>query len=169
MENKAITRAILAGMASDSRELPAAERSLDELERLLETAGGEAVARTIQIREGPDPATYLGAGKIGEICGLCRLHDIKLVIFDDELSPSQLRNIEDRLDVGVEVIDRTMLILDIFARHARSTRASFRSSWRSSNIQLPGLSARGMRCQGWREESAPAAPARASLRSTGGI
>ncbi|MGI6167729.1 MAG: GTPase HflX [Eubacteriales bacterium] len=143
MENKEITRAILAGMARDQRELPAAERSLDELERLLETAGGVAVARTIQTREGPDPATYLGAGKIGDICGLCRLHDIKLVVFDDELSPSQLKNIEDRLDEGVEVIDRTMLILDIFARHARSSEGKLQVELAQLKYTAPRLIGKG--------------------------
>lgn len=143
MEKIEVTRAALAGLAKSSRELPGAERSLDELERLLETAGGMSAARVIQTREGPEPPTYFGAGKIAELAELCRLNDIKLVVFDDELSPSQLRNIEDRLGGGVEVIDRTMLILDIFAQHARSSEGKLQVELAQLKYTVPRLIGKG--------------------------
>lgn len=93
------------------------ERSLDELKRLLETAGGEPAAIVLQNRPHPEKATLIGSGKCEEIASLVKADDrIGLVVFDHELSPSQIANVEDI--VGVRVIDRTMLILDIFALHA---------------------------------------------------
>ena len=94
------------------------DKSLDELERLLETAGGECVARLTQNKESPDVRTALGSGKVAELAYLCACNDVTLVVFDCELSPSQIRNIEDIVGDKVRVIDRSMLILDIFALHA---------------------------------------------------
>ncbi len=112
-------RAVLVAIAPSAAELAETEIELSELMRLLDTAGGEYVARMIQVRPTPDPATCIGSGKLGELRDLCKSEEAGLVVFNNELSPSQVRNIEDELE-GVDVIDRTMLILDIFALHATS-------------------------------------------------
>ena len=117
MDDKDIKRAILVSVAKNTSEVEECERSLDELERLLNTAGGEAVARVIQVKSTFDPRTIIGSGKVLEIKALANARCAELVIFDFELSPMQIRNLED--DIGdAEVIDRSMLILDIFALHA---------------------------------------------------
>ena len=87
--------AVLVGFVRRNSELDACERSLAELERLLETAGGEVYARVIQIKPSPDPATVIGSGKVEEIAELCASAKVGLVIFDMELSPSQIRNLEE--------------------------------------------------------------------------
>lgn len=112
--------AVLVGMAERGSDLPALERSLDELARLLDTAGSRVFARVTQIKDSPDPRTLIGAGKVKEIKGLCESNGVSLVVFDGELSPAQIRNLEDDLGGDVDVIDRSMLILDIFALHAVS-------------------------------------------------
>ena len=112
--------AVLVGMAERGSDLPALERSLDELARLLDTAGSRTFARVTQIKDSPDPRTLIGAGKVKEIKGLCESNGVSLVVFDGELSPAQIRNLEDDLGGDVDVIDRSMLILDIFALHAVS-------------------------------------------------
>ena len=112
--------AVLVGMAERGSDLPALERSLDELGRLLDTAGSRVFARVTQIKESPDPRTLIGAGKVKEIKTFCENNGVSLVVFDGELSPAQIRNLEDDLGGDVDVIDRSMLILDIFALHAVS-------------------------------------------------
>ncbi len=117
MEENSIKKAVLVAVAKSTSELKECERSLDELERLLKTAGGESYARVIQVKPTFDPRTVIGSGKVLEIKDICEANDIELVVFDFELSPMQIRNLED--DIGnVDVIDRSMLILDIFALHA---------------------------------------------------
>ena len=111
-------RAVLVGIVWGSETQESVDKSLDELERLLQTAGGECVARLTQNKENPDVRTALGSGKVAELAYLCACNDITLAVFDCELSPSQIRNIEDVLGDNVRVIDRSMLILDIFALHA---------------------------------------------------
>ncbi len=115
-EKNELRRAVLVSIAPSQREVEECERSLDELSRLVSTAGGEAVARLLQVKERFDPATCLGSGKVEELRLLCEHHDCTLIVFDFELSPSQIRNLEEA--TAVTVIDRTMLILDIFALHA---------------------------------------------------
>ena len=108
-------RAVIVGI-----ELPGqvgTEASIEELARLIDTAGGECFAAVTQNREAPDVRTCIGKGKIEELKDICDKNDISLVVFDCELSPSQIRNIEEELG-GPDVIDRSMLILDIFALHA---------------------------------------------------
>lgn len=117
-ENK-IKRAILCSVYS-ADESSSAEVSLAELERLLNTAGGECMAILTQVREAPDRRTVIGKGKCEELSKLCEDLDIDLVVFDTELSPSQIKALEDEINRDVQVIDRSMLILDIFAAHARS-------------------------------------------------
>src|SRR5439155_18653631 len=100
-----------------SRRLDA-DRSLDELDGLAEAAGAEVVLRVLQERPKPDPSTYLGGGKIQMLAAACAETSADVVIFDHELTPAQLRHVEH--DVGRKIIDRTQLILDIFARRART-------------------------------------------------
>lgn len=116
-DKELVTKAVLVALTLDMPE-EKVEVSLDELERLLDTAGGVAVARVVQSRVNPDPRTYIGSGKAEEIAEFIRNGEegINLVVFDNELSPSQIASLEDILEV--RVIDRTMLILDIFALHA---------------------------------------------------
>src|SRR4051812_26319941 len=109
-------RAVLVGLRADDTD---AEISLTELERLAETDGVEVTGQVVQSRHRPDPATYLGAGKAGEVAALVRERGAAVVIADGELSPAQARNLEDI--VHARVVDRTALILDIFAQHAQSS------------------------------------------------
>ena len=117
MNEQIISDAVLVGVAKKGSDGGECERSLDELARLLDTAGGRTFAKMIQSKENEDPRPCIGSGKLEELKNLCSDNDIHLVVFDTELSPSQIRNIEDALD-EVDVIDRSMLILDIFALHA---------------------------------------------------
>ena len=134
-------KAILVGMVSSKSELDACNASLDELERLLSTAGGEAFCRVVQVKDSHDPRTCLGSGKINEISEICKSNGIDLIIFDFELSPSQIRNIED--DTGVDVIDRTMLILDIFALHAVSGEGKMQVELAQLKYTAPRLIGKG--------------------------
>ncbi len=143
MEKIEISRAVLAGIAKDSKDAQKETRLLDELERLLETAGGTAVARITQMRDTPDPATYFGIGKIAEIKAFCAANDIKLAVIDSELSPSQIRNIEDGLGGDVVVIDRSMLILDIFALHAVSGEGKLQVELAQLRYTAPRLIGKG--------------------------
>lgn len=118
-----------------------AEASMDELEELAHTAGAEAVARVIQKRSAPDSATVLGEGKLEEIAQLCNAEEVELVIFDTELSGSQIRNIEKALDR--RVIDRTMLILDIFAGRAVSSEGKLQVELAQLRYRLPRLTGMG--------------------------
>jgi GTP-binding protein HflX len=118
------------------------ETSLDELAALADSAGAEVVGRLIQQRERPDATTFIGKGKLTELHGLVHGKDAGLVAFDDELTPAQLRNVEERL--GVKVVDRTALILDIFALHARSREGKAQVELAQLNYLLPRL-------RGWGE------------------
>jgi GTP-binding protein HflX len=119
------------------------ERSdLDELAALADSAGAEQVARVVQTRSDPDPATFVGRGKLDEIHRVLHSTGADAVILDDELSPGQLRNLEDRL--GAKVVDRTALILDIFALHARSREGKAQVELAQLNYLLPRL-------RGWGE------------------
>ena len=112
------TRAVLVSVAERASAVEECERSLDELERLLDTAGGECYAKVLQVKDSFDPRTCIGSGKVKELAEICSANEIKLVVFDFELSPSQIRNLEEDLGGEVAVLDRSMLILDIFALHA---------------------------------------------------
>jgi GTP-binding protein HflX len=118
------------------------EESLDELAALAETAGAEPVARVVQSRPNPDPATFVGKGKIHQIHDAVHAGGADAVFLDDELSPGQLRNLEQRL--GTKVVDRTSLILDIFALHARSREGKAQVELAQLNYLLPRL-------RGWGE------------------
>ena len=129
--------AVFAGITPDGDE-----RALDELAALADTAGAEEVGRLVQVRRDPDPATFLGRGKLDELHALVHARGAGLVAFDQELTPGQLRKIEERL--GVKVVDRTALILDIFALHARSREGKIQVELAQLNYLLPRL-------RGWGE------------------
>jgi GTP-binding protein HflX len=127
------------------------ESDLDELAALADSAGAEPVARVLQTRQDPNPATFVGRGKLEEIHRAVHTTGAEAVLLDDELSPGQLRNLEERLKV--KVVDRTALILDIFALHARSREGKAQVELAQLNYLLPRL-------RGWGE---------AMSRSGGGI
>ena len=134
--------AILVTIAESTSMLDECERSLDELERLLNTAGGESFAKVIQVKDKFDPRTCIGKGKVAEISELCKNNGITLVIFDFELSPAQIRNLEN--DIGdVTVIDRSMLILDIFALHAVSGEGKLQVELAQLRYSAPRLTGKG--------------------------
>ena len=136
-------QAILVTIAENGSMLDECERSLDELERLLNTAGGECFAKIVQVKEKFDPRTCIGQGKVMEISELCKANGIDLVIFDFELSPAQIRNLEN--DIGdVTVIDRSMLILDIFALHAVSGEGKLQVELAQLRYTAPRLTGRGI-------------------------
>lgn len=118
-ENNKERRAVLCAVYDSDSEAEAAV-SLDELERLAETAGTVCSARLTQMRDAPDRRTVIGSGKCAELNELCTTLEADLVVFDTDLTPSQIKSLEDEIDRDVQVIDRSMLILDIFASHARS-------------------------------------------------
>ena len=91
-------RAVLVGLVFGSETQESVDKSLDELERLLNTAGGECVARLTQNKETPDVRTVIGSGKVTELAYICACNDVTLVVFDCEMSPSQIRNVEDVVD-----------------------------------------------------------------------
>lgn len=117
------------------REL--AMEHLDELEFLAETAGAHVIAKVLQERERPDGATYVGKGKVAEIKSLVEEGQATMVIFDDDLSPAQVRNLEKELEV--KVLDRSGLILDIFASRARTPEAKVQVELAQSQYMLPRL------------------------------
>ncbi len=131
-------RALLVSL--DTGE-PDAEASLLELRELARTAGAEVVGVTVQKRPAPDAGTCVGEGKLEEIRDFCAANDIDLVIFDRELSPIQQRNIE--LDTKVRTIDRTTLILDIFAARARSREGALQVELAQLKYSLPRLVGQG--------------------------
>ena len=117
--------------------------SLGELEKLCETAGCECVAIVTQCRETPDVRTVLGKGKMTELSQLCETLGAELVVFDGELSPSQIKSIEDDISSEVSVIDRSMLILDIFADHARTSEGRLQVELAQLKYTSPRLVGRG--------------------------
>ncbi|MHC4411020.1 MAG: HflX GTPase family protein, partial [Planctomycetota bacterium] len=129
-------RAILVGVTLPS-DPKTHEHPLDELARLADTAGAEEVGRIVQKRQRPDPSTFLGKGKALEAAELARELDAELVIADADLSPGQLRNLERVLDM--RVVDRTELILDIFALHARTHQAKLQVELAQAQYILPRL------------------------------
>ncbi len=134
-------RAVTVGVDRPGLEWPLAS-SLAELERLVDTAGADVVATTTQKLDSPNPRTFVGSGKAEEIAELCRAYEADLVVFDDELSPSQQSNLEKIVGKKVKVIDRTALILDIFALHANSKEGRLQVRLAQNQYLLPRL--RGM-------------------------
>ncbi len=138
IKEKIVTKAVLA--AADCGEYDC-ESSMKELEELAKTAGAEVVAQVIQKRSAPEPATVIGEGKIEELRDLANKLDADLVIFDCELTASRIRNIEDI--VNVRVIDRTMLILDIFAGRAVTNEGKLQVELAQLKYRLPRLAGIG--------------------------
>ncbi|HEY7438672.1 MAG TPA: GTPase HflX [Acidimicrobiia bacterium] len=134
--------AVLVGTGGGARTTDEAEASLDELVLLADTAGADAVAVELQRREVPDPATYVGKGKAKELAELASALDADLVIFDDELSPAQQRNLEKLFKC--DVVDRVALILDIFAQHAASQEGMVQVELAQLRYLLPRLRGRGV-------------------------
>ena len=137
------SKAVLVSLVTRDMNENEAEISLSELERLCESAGVEVFARMMQNKESPDPRTYIGKGKVGELSELCKNNEVDTVVFDCELSPSQIRNLED--DIGdVNVIDRSMLILDIFALHAVTGEGKLQVELAQLKYTVPRLVGKGL-------------------------
>lgn len=134
-------RGILVGVVRPNQSF-SADETLAELGRLAHTAGVEVVAQTRQKLDTPNPRTFIGSGKAEEIASLCRSYAADVVIFDDELSPSQQSNLEKVVGKNVKVVDRTALILDIFALHATSREGRLQVRLAQNQYLLPRL--RGM-------------------------
>ena len=132
-------RAVLAGLAADSMSIydRSTEESLDELEALLETAGGICIGRVLQNRRKPEPRTFIGDGKVKELKELAEANECTVAVFDNELSPSQMRALTE--DMGLRVIDRSSLILDIFAGRARTREGRLQVELAQYNYLLPRL------------------------------
>lgn len=130
-------RALLIGVALDQADPGEAEASLLELERLASSAGAVVVGRLLQARRSPDPATYIGSGKVELLRQKAQEERAGLVIFDDELKPSQQRNLEKALDVTV--LDRTQLILDVFAQRASTNEGRLQVELAQLSYLLPRL------------------------------
>ena len=132
-------RAVLVGLDafSLSREENATEESMEELSDLLETAGGETVGMVTQSKDSPDPRTFIGEGKVAEVKQLVQAMGADMVIFDNALSPSQQRVLSE--DIGVSVLDRSALILDIFAQRARTREGRLQVELAQYKYLLPRL------------------------------
>ena len=136
-----LERVILVGVWTSGSSKDA-DNSMAELAALAETAGSQVLDALIQRRDKPDPATYIGSGKVSELKGIVKSTGADTVICDGELSPGQLRNLEDK--VKVKVVDRTALILDIFAQHAKSKEGKAQVELAQMSYMLPRL-------RGWGE------------------
>lgn len=134
-------RIVLVGVTIPPATPDDTERSLDELALLVDTAGADAVERVVQRRASPDPATFIGKGKIDDLRSLCDALDVDTVVFDDELTPGQQRNLEKLL--GRTALDRTAVILDIFAQNAHSQEGKAQVELAQLRYLLPRLRGKG--------------------------
>ncbi|MHB8220145.1 MAG: GTPase HflX [Acidimicrobiales bacterium] len=134
-------RIVLVGVVLPGTDPAVVEANMDELAKLVDTAGADVVAREVQRRDRPDPATYIGKGKADALAGLAEAVDADTVVFDDELTPAQQRNLETIL--GRTAIDRTAVILDIFAQNARSPEGRAQVELALLRYRLPRLRGRG--------------------------
>lgn len=132
--------AVIVGVGLPGRTAAEVSASLDELEALLDTAGATVVDRVVQFRDSPDSATFIGRGKLEEVIELVQLHGADAVVFDEDLSPAQQRVLEER--VRQKVLDRTIVILDIFAQHATSKEGK-------AQVELAQLTYLLPRLRGW--------------------
>src|SRR4029450_2710077 len=139
--NAGSERVALVGLISGAERRHSAELSFDELAGLAHAAGGQVVLRVSQERPRPDPATFLGRGKLDFLAAACAEADVDAVIFDNELTPAQLREIEARVER--KVVDRTQLILDIFARRARTREGKWQVELAQLKYLLPRLAGSG--------------------------
>ena len=139
-ETASLPEAILVYVGCESEDI--IDTRLDELSELLSTAGGVEHSRLVQIRPNPDNATALGKGKLDELKEICNNAEIELIVFENELSPSQIRNIETAIG-DVRVIDRTMLILDIFALNATTGEGILQVKLAHLQYTIPRLRGKG--------------------------
>lgn len=130
-------KVVLVGLITQQQNKLKVDEYLDELAFLVETAGGIPIARFVQSLEYPNPKTYVGSGKLEEINQYVKAAEIDLVVFDDELGPSQIRNLEKVLEC--RILDRTNLILDIFARRAKTAHAKVQVELAQYQYLLPRL------------------------------
>src|SRR5438445_1909952 len=141
-EADAKERVVVVGVQLDGLDTHDVDLSLDELSALVRSAGGAVVGRIVQRRPRPDPATFIGKGKVTEVIDEVRAQDADTVVFDEELAPAQLRNLEETM--SSKVIDRTILILDIFAQRATSIEGK-------KQVELAQLTYGLPRLRGWGE------------------
>jgi GTP-binding protein HflX len=135
--SSAVERAALVGLVTSASRRVDAEQSLEELAGLADAAGAVVVLRMLQERPKVDPATFIGSGKVAALAAACAEADIDVVIVDNELSPAQLRQLEDKLER--KVVDRTQLILDIFARRAKTREGKWQVELAQLKYLLPRL------------------------------
>lgn len=154
-----LERVVLVGVWTEG-SAEHAENSLKELAALAETAGSQVLEGMIQRRDKPDPATFIGSGKVSELKSVVAATKADTVICDGELSPGQLRQLEDR--VKVKVVDRTALILDIFAQHAKSREGK-------AQVELAQISYLLPRLRGWGESLSRQVGGRAGAGGAGGV
>ena len=128
---------VLVGVLFPGVTQEALDQQLDELALLVDTAGADVVARIVQRRDSPDPATFLGSGKVDELRSICLALDADTVVFEHNLSPAQQRNLEKIL--GRTAIDRTAVILDIFAQNARTPEGKAQVELALLEYRLPRL------------------------------
>jgi GTP-binding protein HflX len=134
---KSAEYAVLVGVANSQQKFEQAEEYLEELAFLALTAGAEVKNKYLQRLSYPNPRTYIGEGKLQEIAEYVTAHEIDMVIFDDELTPSQIRNLEQT--IKCKILDRSNLILDIFASRARTAQAKFQVELAQAQYMLPRL------------------------------
>lgn len=142
MKDSKLERAILVGVKLKRGQDFDFESSMDELEGLTEAAGGEVIATMVQAKDRPNRSTYIGKGKLLELTNLVAELEPDLVIFDSELSPVQLRNLEEAVEV--KIVDRTMLILDIFSQRAQTREGILQVELANLEYRLPRLTGRGV-------------------------
>ncbi|MEL6259679.1 MAG: GTPase HflX [Cyanobacteria bacterium J06626_6] len=134
-------RVLVVGLLTENMAVAAFKNGLEEIERLVETAGGNVLSTVVQKRSRPHPQTVIGAGKVDEIALAVQTLGANLIVFNRDLSPGQIRNLEKH--VGVRVVDRTELILDIFAQRAKSGAGKLQVELAQLEYQLPRLTGRG--------------------------
>src|SRR6266436_7684318 len=132
-------RALLIGLERPGHDRWAVKDSLEELRELAVSAGAEVLDVISQKRDSPAAATFIGTGKVEELAAKCKETGANLVIFDDDLSPAQGRNLSEILGLNVKVIDRTELILDIFAQRARTREGKIQVELAQLHYMLPRL------------------------------
>src|SRR4030095_7769259 len=135
-------RAALVGLVTSALRRVDADLSLDELAGLADAAGASVALRMLQERPRPDPATFIGSGKVSSLAAACAGANGDPVLFDHELTPAQLRQLEERLER--KVVDRTQLILDIFARRARTREGKWQVELAQLKYMLPRLAGSGV-------------------------
>lgn len=136
-----LQRAFLVGVARSSKDLAEAEKSLNELELLTDTAGSDPVGWVLVRRGRPDPATFIGRGKLEELVSETKALDIDVVVFDNDLTPAQQRNLQQAFEC--DVVDREALILDIFAQHAHTKAGMLQVELAQHRYRLPRLRGKG--------------------------